>query len=379
MMTSVFVSYRREDSRHQAGRLYDRLVAHFGPEQVFKDVDSIPLGLDFREVLTERVAGCDVFIAVIGDAWLSIAKKGGKRRLDDPGDFVRIEIEAALSRQIPVIPVLVGEAPVPPAEELPESLRGLSFRNGLPVRPDPDFHTRRGPPDPRDQRGGFRNKQRPSPAGPGTQQPQDQKCADTKPPIVPRAGSSRGTHPPAATLTPSAPAGPPASPVPPAARPREPAGSRPGAGPLPDRSGEEKALPRPIPSPGPIASRPRLPDRRRPPWPLVAAAAMFGFLLLGVIIYVVTDKGRIKIVIDDPKAVLKIEGKVVRIEALGDPITLRAGEHALEVKWGDGEFQTLKFVVRRGENEPCGSNTNRPGSPTPVRRSRQGRSPTRSA
>ena len=69
-MTSVFVSYRREDSRHQAGRLYDRLVAHFRPEQVFKDVDSIPLGLDFREILTEQVAGCDVFLAVIGDAWL---------------------------------------------------------------------------------------------------------------------------------------------------------------------------------------------------------------------------------------------------------------------------------------------------------------------
>ena len=137
---SVFVSYRREDSRHQAGRLYDHLVAHFGSEHVFKDVDSIPLGLDFREVLTERVAGCDVFIAVIGDAWLSIAGKSGTRRLDDPGDFVRIEIEAALSRKIPVIPVLVGDSSVPPAEELPESLRGLAFRNGLPVRPDPDFH-----------------------------------------------------------------------------------------------------------------------------------------------------------------------------------------------------------------------------------------------
>jgi hypothetical protein len=120
MMTSVFVAYRREDSRHQAGRLYDRLVAQFGSEHVFKDVDSIPLGLDFRAVLTERVAGCDVFLAVIGDAWLSIAGKSGFRRLDDPGDFVRIEIEAALNRQIPVIPVLVGDSPVPRAEELPD-------------------------------------------------------------------------------------------------------------------------------------------------------------------------------------------------------------------------------------------------------------------
>jgi len=96
--------------------------------------------LAFREVLTKRVAGCDVFIAVIGDKWLSIAGESGTRRLDDPGDFVRIEVEAALGRKIPVIPVLVGNSSVPPAKELPESLRELAFRNGLPVRPDPDFH-----------------------------------------------------------------------------------------------------------------------------------------------------------------------------------------------------------------------------------------------
>jgi formylglycine-generating enzyme required for sulfatase activity len=139
-MTSVFLSYRREDSRHQIGRLYDGLVAHFGLEQVFKDVDSIPLGWDFREVLTERVAGCEAFLAVIGDSWLSVVGKSGMRRLDDPADSVRIEIEAALSRKILVIPVLVGNCSIPQAEELPESLRGLSFRNGLSVRPDPDFH-----------------------------------------------------------------------------------------------------------------------------------------------------------------------------------------------------------------------------------------------
>jgi Domain of Unknown Function (DUF1080)/TIR domain len=139
-MTSIFVSYRREDSRHQAGRLFDHLVRHFGPGQVFDHFDSIPAGLDFREVLTERVAGCDVFLAVIGDAWLSITGSSETRRLDDPGDFVRIEIEAALSRKIPVIPVLVGSSSVPRAEDLPESLRGLAYRHGLPVRSDPDFH-----------------------------------------------------------------------------------------------------------------------------------------------------------------------------------------------------------------------------------------------
>ena len=195
-MTSVFISYRREDSRHQAGRLYDRLVAHFGSEQVFKDIDSIPLGLDFREVLTEQVAGCDVFIAVIGDTWLSIAGKSGTRRLDDLGDFVRIEIEAALSRRIPVIPVLVGDSSVPQADELPGSLRELSFRNGLHVRPDPDFH--------KDMDRLIRGiedvvsalRERSGPRGPKTQGSEDLKSADEKSSIEPRVRSSAAVKEP---------------------------------------------------------------------------------------------------------------------------------------------------------------------------------------
>ena len=141
-MKSIFLSYRRGDSRAEVGRLDDRLVAHFGEERVFKDVDSIPLGTDFREILTQRVAACDVFLAVIGDGWLSAVDNRGRLRLDDPNDFVRFEIEAALeAEKVPLIPVLVGNSPVPKAEELPKSLRELSFKNGLSVRPDPDFHT----------------------------------------------------------------------------------------------------------------------------------------------------------------------------------------------------------------------------------------------
>ena len=139
-MIKVFVSYRRDDSRHQSGRLFDHLVEQFGDEHVFRDVDSIPLGLDFRKILTERVAGCDVLLAVIGDEWLSIAGPSGIRRLDEPSDFVRFEIEAALSRSIPVVPVLVGNCPVPKAEELPVSLRDLAYRQSRRVRSDPDFH-----------------------------------------------------------------------------------------------------------------------------------------------------------------------------------------------------------------------------------------------
>jgi hypothetical protein len=137
----IFVSYRRQDSSHQAGRIFDWLENHFGRDAVFKDVDSIPLGVDFRKVLTDRVASCDVLVSLIGDNWLTTTGSTGERRLDDVNDFVRIELEAALQRGVPVIPVLVGIAPVPPAADLPPGLKDLSFRNGMAVRPDPDFRT----------------------------------------------------------------------------------------------------------------------------------------------------------------------------------------------------------------------------------------------
>jgi hypothetical protein len=107
---------------------------------VFKDVDSIPLGIDFRTYLDQQVAKCDVFLAVIGRNWMKPQGQRGKSRLADPADFVRLEIEAALKRQIPVIPVLVEGASIPPVDRLPTSLQGLSYRNGIVVRPDPDFH-----------------------------------------------------------------------------------------------------------------------------------------------------------------------------------------------------------------------------------------------
>lgn len=138
-MSKILISYRREDSADVTGRIYDRLIKVF-PQSVFRDVDSIPLGVDFRAYLDEQVAKCNMFLAVIGLDWLRGKGRKGKSRLEDPGDFVRIEIESALKRQIPVIPVLVGGAKIPPAERLPSSIEDLSYRNGLVVRPDPDFH-----------------------------------------------------------------------------------------------------------------------------------------------------------------------------------------------------------------------------------------------
>lgn len=139
-MSKILISYRREDSAHVTGRIYDRLVQQFGRTAVFKDVDSIPLGIDFRTYLDQQVAKCDVFLAVIGRNWMKPQGQKGKSRLADPADFVRLEIEAALKRQIPVIPVLVEGASIPPVDRLPPSLQGLSYRNGIVVRPDPDFH-----------------------------------------------------------------------------------------------------------------------------------------------------------------------------------------------------------------------------------------------
>jgi hypothetical protein len=136
---SIFISYRRQDSQHITGRIYDRLISQFGKEAVFKDVDSIPLGYDFRVHLREQVGRCAVLVAVIGKSWNPPAASGD-RRLSDPRDHLRIEIESALERRIPVIPVLVDGVEVPAEEELPASLGRLAYHNGVAVRPDPDFH-----------------------------------------------------------------------------------------------------------------------------------------------------------------------------------------------------------------------------------------------
>jgi formylglycine-generating enzyme required for sulfatase activity len=140
MGTSIFISYRRVDSSDVTGRIYDRLVTAFDRNSVFKDVDSIPFGVDFREHLDGAVSQCQVCLVVVGRTWLEAKDEAGRRRLDSTQDFVRIEIESALKRKIPVIPVLVGGASMPGPEQLPPSLEPLAYRNGAQVRSDPDFH-----------------------------------------------------------------------------------------------------------------------------------------------------------------------------------------------------------------------------------------------
>lgn len=136
----IFISYRRDDSPAYAGRLFDQLSARFGPSQVFMDVDTLEPGVDFIQMIEESVSSVDVLIAVIGRGWASAVDESGHRRLDEPDDFVRLEVGGALRRDIRVIPVLVGGAKMPTAAELPEDLAGLLRRNGLEI-PDLDWRS----------------------------------------------------------------------------------------------------------------------------------------------------------------------------------------------------------------------------------------------
>lgn len=139
-MPRVFISYRRADSITITGRIYDHLVRAFGDDHVFKDVDDIPVGVDFRRVLQNEVGGCDVLLVIIGPQWLRLTDEQGRRRLDDPHDFVRIEVAAGLTRQnVLVVPVLVSGATMPAPADLPPDLVNLAYRNAAIVRDDPDF------------------------------------------------------------------------------------------------------------------------------------------------------------------------------------------------------------------------------------------------
>ncbi len=135
----IFISYRRDDSADVTGRIYDHLTHAFGEELVFKDVDAIPLGVDFRQHLGSEMARCQVVLVVIGDGWVDARDGEGKVRLDDPADFVRLEVSAALERGIPVVPLLVQGATMPAADVLPEEIRELAFRHGTTIKRDPDF------------------------------------------------------------------------------------------------------------------------------------------------------------------------------------------------------------------------------------------------
>ena len=137
--STIILSYRREDSAGVTGRIFDRLVQEFGTDRVFMDIDSMPAGVDFHDHLQEILADCGALLVVVGKSWRS-QRKGQPARIMDPDDWVRIEVETALERGIPVVPLLIDGASLPTREQLPESLWPLLRRNALPVDSGRDFH-----------------------------------------------------------------------------------------------------------------------------------------------------------------------------------------------------------------------------------------------
>src|SRR6266699_3821868 len=139
-MPKIIISYRRADSGVITGRIRDRLAQHYGDDSVFMDIDNIPFGMDFRKNIADALAKNDILLAVIGPDWLGAASSG-PGRIHDQDDPVRIEVETALQRGIPTIPVLVGGAEMPKADDLPDTLKSLSFHNAAEVDSARDFHS----------------------------------------------------------------------------------------------------------------------------------------------------------------------------------------------------------------------------------------------
>jgi|GEM_PF-2130241 len=135
----IAISYRREDSTPIAGRLYDRLQNEFGKKNVLMDFDSIPYGVDFRDQIKQMIDRSDLVVAIIGPEWFG-QRKRKSRRIDDPADFVRLEITYALRRGVPIIPVLINDTLMPKAADLPPDIEGLAFRNAINLDTGIDFH-----------------------------------------------------------------------------------------------------------------------------------------------------------------------------------------------------------------------------------------------
>ena len=137
-MPRITISYRRADSEAMTGRICDRLVAHYGKQAVFRDIDDIPAGIDFRQHINEVLLKTNVLLAIVGPKWLGTAR-GGLDRINEESDPVRVEVETALRRRVTIIPVLIGNARMPSSEQLPPSLKDFAFRNAVTVDTGRDF------------------------------------------------------------------------------------------------------------------------------------------------------------------------------------------------------------------------------------------------
>lgn len=128
MARNIFISYRRGDGRADARSIYQHLERRFGSRRLFMDVDTIRKGTDFRTVLDQALSRSGAMLVVIGPGWLEACDQAGRRRLEDPADFVRYEVAAGLRMKIPVVPVLVNGARMPTAHQLPDDIADLVFR-----------------------------------------------------------------------------------------------------------------------------------------------------------------------------------------------------------------------------------------------------------
>jgi WD40 repeat protein len=137
-MPKIAISYRRADSEAMTGRIFDRLASYYGRDVIFRDIDSIPPGIDFRVHINEMLRQTNVLLAVVGPQWLGAAG-GGVERIHQESDAVRVEIETALRRRTPLLPILIGNTEMPSPDRLPPSLKDFAFRNALRVDTGQDF------------------------------------------------------------------------------------------------------------------------------------------------------------------------------------------------------------------------------------------------
>lgn len=140
-MRTIFLSYRRKDTADDAQKIYERLKERFGSEVIFLDVENIELGDDFVDEITAALETAAYVLIAIGPDWLLLTDEDGKRRLDDPEDMVRFEIRSALEAKKKIVPLLFGGTKMPRAGELPQDISPLVRKNGIAIRPEPDFET----------------------------------------------------------------------------------------------------------------------------------------------------------------------------------------------------------------------------------------------
>ncbi len=137
-MPKISISYRRADSEAMTGRIFDRLTTYYGKEAIFRDIEDIPAGIDFRQHINETLLKTNVLLAIVGPKWLGAAR-GGLERINEESDPVRVEVETALRRRLPVIPVLIGNTRMPGSDQLPPSLKDFAFRNAVKIDTGRDF------------------------------------------------------------------------------------------------------------------------------------------------------------------------------------------------------------------------------------------------